>query len=301
MSGSVSFGALPRVYERVEQRQRRRRFVAIATAFSASAVTLAVLFLAFNSRQPNTLPASEPIAPMPSHPIRFKPSTYRQGPSVVMPVAFPDGTTAEIVYSPELQLAEMGVVPNTTGLLEGACGSGFIFAPYDLHGEVFIGDQPLATFDSPTETPVELWEGTEGFLPYYLVFRFGQWMAVVPCRQPLDQAQAAGERWAALLDGTEDETGFPVLRAAPPLVLSEAGTEPVGPELMFGGSGRLLVISPGTGCDSRDIFQEPGWARWCLGDESRSVVVTVRSDDELFIEDVRGGLEVRRIEPPATT
>lgn len=220
---------------------------------------------------------------------------------MVMPVAFPDGTKAELVYPPELRLAEMGVVPNTVGLLEGACGSNFIFASYDLHGEVFVGNQPLAVFDSPTGTPAELWEGTEGFLPYYLVFRVGQWMAVIPCRPPLDDAITAAEEWAALLDGTEDPTGLPVLEATPPLVLSQAGTEPTGPELMLGGSSRLLVIEPGTGCSMNDVSQEPGWARWCLGSETRSITVTVRSDDALFIEQVRAGLDVRSIESRAGT
>lgn len=49
----------------------------------------------------------------------FVPATYHDGDRVVLPVTFPDGTTAELVYSPELDLAGIGVFPYGSGTLHG--------------------------------------------------------------------------------------------------------------------------------------------------------------------------------------
>ena len=45
----------------------------------------------------------------------FVPSTHVEGGSVVMPITFPDGTTAELVYPPELDLSGMRVQPYSSG------------------------------------------------------------------------------------------------------------------------------------------------------------------------------------------
>lgn len=47
----------------------------------------------------------------------FVPATHREGDRVVLPIAFPDGTTAELVYPPELDIAELGLIPYTSGAL----------------------------------------------------------------------------------------------------------------------------------------------------------------------------------------
>jgi hypothetical protein len=46
---------------------------------------------------------------------RFEPKTYSEGDSMVMPVTFPDGTTAELVYASELHLSRMRVQPYSSG------------------------------------------------------------------------------------------------------------------------------------------------------------------------------------------
>ena len=48
----------------------------------------------------------------------FVPGTYREGDRVVLPITFPDGTSAELVYSAELEIAELGVFPYTSGTLD---------------------------------------------------------------------------------------------------------------------------------------------------------------------------------------
>ena len=55
---------------------------------------------ASRSPSPSYLAESEPWAP----------PTYREGDHAVMPVTFPDGTTAELVYEAELKLEELSVI-----------------------------------------------------------------------------------------------------------------------------------------------------------------------------------------------
>jgi hypothetical protein len=47
---------------------------------------------------------------------RFLPPTYEEGRKVVMPVTFPDGTTAEILYPPDLDLAGTNIQPYTSAV-----------------------------------------------------------------------------------------------------------------------------------------------------------------------------------------
>ncbi len=213
----------------------------------------------------------------------------------MLPVVFPDSTEAEILYDPSLGLAQLGVTSDTVGLLPGACGADPLIQPYDLKGEAYVGTEPLATFPSPSGVAAELWKGAPGFGELYLVFRFGGWMVLVPCRGPLEEAKLAGAQWANLLQGRESEGGFLVLDALPPLHLSEVGDAPYGPELRFGTSGRLVRLQAGRGCRSSEVVRQAGWARWCLGTNTASVIVTVQSDDEKFIEALEATLQARDI------
>jgi hypothetical protein len=45
---------------------------------------------------------------------RFLPPTYEEKGKVVMPVTFPDGTTAEILHPPDLDLAGTNIQPYTS-------------------------------------------------------------------------------------------------------------------------------------------------------------------------------------------
>jgi hypothetical protein len=49
----------------------------------------------------------------------FVPATYREGHRVVLPVVFTDGTRAELVYPPDLDIAGLGVFPYGSGRLRG--------------------------------------------------------------------------------------------------------------------------------------------------------------------------------------
>jgi hypothetical protein len=90
-------------------------------AVLAAAIFLPLRLLA--PLRPAAVPVPGPsVTAEPSMPAAFVPPTYREGNSVVLPVTFPDGSAAELVYPSDLDLASMGVRPYIVG-----CGRDFNF------------------------------------------------------------------------------------------------------------------------------------------------------------------------------
>jgi hypothetical protein len=108
----------------------------------------------------------------------FSPPTYMEGDSVVMPVTFPDGTTAELVYPPALELSDMRVQPYSSGY-----GPGFArdFLILDRPAADVLGGyeeaELLADYDSGQGGTVGLWRLPPDGLS--LVFEFGSWTVLV--------------------------------------------------------------------------------------------------------------------------
>lgn len=53
----------------------------------------------------------------------FVPRTYVEGDSEVLPLTFPDGTEAELVYPLSLGLGQLRVAPNIVEIKRSGCGS----------------------------------------------------------------------------------------------------------------------------------------------------------------------------------
>jgi hypothetical protein len=227
--------------------------------------------------------------PLPNEPTLFVPATHREGESVVMPVTFPDGTTAEIRYPPGLKLAEMGVAPNTYGDLGGYCGGNLLVRPYDAKGEIFEGEAPLAVFEGAEGRRVGLWPGAKGWPSDYLVFQFGGWQVLVPCIPSSERARDEAAQWAALLGGHETAEGFLVLSSAPPLVLAGDAD---GPELFFGVGDQFLTFEVARECSGEDVYRAADYARWCLSDGARWLTIKSYGDDSSFTNAVIEGLQV---------
>jgi hypothetical protein len=250
--------------------------------------------------------ASEQQAP-------FTPATYEEGDSVVMPVTFPDGTTAELVYAPELDLADFRVQPYSSGY-----GPGFA-------RDFLVYDRPLAEVIAAYENPELLAEyedgrgGIVGFwrLPpdgIYLAFEFGSWTVLV-YDYGEEGAQMSDEDrslWATNFHGRDAEDGFLLLEAEPPLTLARAG-EHAGPELEFwsrSGDFTAVLLFPGECAPYRegeegfdDIQMDNGlavsresddFASWCIPDEGMTVHVYQEPGDD-FIDAVLSGFDVRNV------
>jgi hypothetical protein len=261
-----------------------------------------------------TQPASPTEAASPSTDRQkgFVPRTYREGDSVVMPVTFPDGTTAELVYPPKLDLSGMRVQPYSSGY---GPGFGRDFLVYDEPiGEVigrYEGAEQLAEYDDGHGGSVGFWRLPPDGL--YLAFPFGSWTVLVYDYAEAEAQMSDQDRalWATNFHGQDAEDGFLLLEADPPLTLAEAG-EHAGPELEFwsrAGDLKGILLFPGEctpyhegegGFDDIEmvnglaVSRDDEFANWCVPDASMTVHVYQRPGDT-FIDDVLHGLEVRKV------
>jgi hypothetical protein len=250
---------------------------------------------------------------------RFLPPTYEEDGKVVMPVTFPDGTNAEILYAPYLDLAGTNIHPYTS-----AVGPG-VSKDFDIvYGEAEAVLRLLGQAKPLTEYP-DGRGGTVGFwrLPDadYLAFQFGSWAALVRDSRAGESRMSEEQRalWSSHLHGREVAGGWLTLEAEPPLTLARAGKH-AGPELGFLIPGTeyrevLLVAGPckpvggGEGQAKEDIQIVDGlavartkdvngewYAIWC--DPSVPMRVDVYSGkDETLIDAVVADLEIRSGSP----
>jgi hypothetical protein len=230
-----------------------------------------------------------------------------------MPVTFPDGTTAELVYSPELDLSGLRVQPYSSGYGPGF-GRDFLVY-YEPIAEV-IGSykdaELLAEYDDGDGGTVGFWRLPPDGL--YLAFQFSSWTVLVydyaeEGAQMSDQDRAL---WATNFHGQDAEDGFLLLEAEPPLTLAAAG-EHAGPELEFWSQAadfKGLQLFPGEctpyhegegGFDDIEMVnglavnRDDEFADWCAPQASMTVHVYQESGDT-FIDDVLGGLEIRNVD-----
>jgi hypothetical protein len=252
----------------------------------------------------------ETVSAAPEGQAGFVPRTYTEGDSIVMPVTFPDGTTAELVYSPELDLSGLRVRPYSSGY---GPGFGRDFLVYDEPVEEVIGRyedaELLAEYEDGQGGAIGFWKLPPDGL--YLAFQFGSWTVLVydygeQGAQMSDEDRAL---WATNFRGWNAEDGLLILDAQPPLTLARAG-EHAGPELEFwsrAGDFRAVLLFPGECTPYGDemvnglaVDRAYGFAAWCIPHAYMRVHVYQEPGDA-FIEDVLSGLEVRNVNlaPPS--
>ncbi len=247
----------------------------------------------------------------------FMPAIYREGDRVVLPITFPDGTRAELVYAPELEIAELGVFPYSSGELRRinptpsrgkSVARDFVIRYGDL--DEFIaarneGKPPrlVAQYEGADGQPVGLWDFGWNDTAHYLGFQFGRWAVLVYdyIAEPAAMIEAERASWAASFAGRETDDGFLVLEGSNSLRLPGAG-EHAGPQLTFSAAepSRALLVFPGE-CraspdqtllvDGKRVSRHGGFASWCLSDSMR-IHAEGRRD---FIDSLVRGLEVRDV------
>lgn len=213
-----------------------------------------------------------------------------------MPITFPDGTRAELVYPPELDIAELGVSTYTSGTLLGkspipgrsdSVARDFWIRYGDLDDVLALRDfgsrrppRLLARYTGADGQAVGLWDLRSDDTAHKLGFQFGRW-AVLVYDYIAAGAMTDAERasWAANFSGRETDEGFLVLEGSGPLRLAGGG-EHAGPELTFsaGEPNRALILFPGA-CgphrgqtllvDGKLVSWNGGFANWCLSDSMR--------------------------------
>jgi hypothetical protein len=95
---------------------------------------------------------------------------------MVLPVVFPDGSTAELRAPPQLDLASQGVWARTSGVLgkDAATGRELLVVYGNAEG-LTAGKAPVACYQRADRGQVELRRSQDPAVRFWLLFRFGAW------------------------------------------------------------------------------------------------------------------------------
>jgi hypothetical protein len=275
-----------------------RRFaflIPLAVAVAGVAVPLVLLApLGGESGPPRAGPSPGPSPSSTSEP--FVPPTYSEGENEVMPVVFPDGTTAEVVYPSELDLGSMRVAPNTQASLpHGDCGDDLFISREPLAAGV-SGSEPVAVYEG-MDGPVELWRGDPDHGGYWLIFTFGGWRVAAPCHKGPGPGEEDHAVWARSLGGTETADGYLVLRAEPPLELHPY-RDVGGPAIYISEREVFVELVAGSQNDAQDRDPRDGVVQWRFQEGHIRVYGNAFSKEgEAFLATLVEGLSVRNVVP----
>ncbi len=234
---------------------------------------------------------------------KFIPPTTPEGANTVMPVTFPDGSTAEVVYDSKLRLAERGLRPSYSGDLTDCC---FRLFAVDYELNTFVQGPELAQFPGADGSPVPLRAGVQGDPDRYLVLKAGSWSVGIPEGRGDDKlTDAQKATWAAGLVARQSAEGFLVLEGKPPVRMTTAG-EAAGPSLRIGTILREGILAFPGACrppEGRRVQTINGipvrlaarFGALCFPDAPMALQIY---GDEDFIRAVVEGIQIRNVKPP---
>lgn len=252
---------------------------------------------------------------------KFIPQVSRRGDNVVLPVVFPDGTAAELVYPHQLNIHRLGIQPAVSLSLRarGKHHGRFLMITKTDVDEIARTDEVLESYEGPLGT-VRVYrpKSRREFLnPLLIHHRVGSWNIIVGDG---NAGSFMGKRnrqlWAEKLDASVTRSGFIVLKPQPPLTL---GRGPGGPDLYFHSCFRSIELRRERCKDLknanlaknqraqmvRDVTvhrSENGrtiYANWCT--PSRRVSVYLDDYDERYVDLAVRALRVRHVSPGSTS
>jgi hypothetical protein len=303
--------ALQATIQRIHRRQRRRRVLVAGVTlavFAGAGVVVTRVAGDRGDRLGAPVPASSaaPSSTVPPSAAVFVPRTTREGNRTVLPVTFPDGSTAELVYPTALGLAGMGVQPDVSLLRVREPGPRYelVFSRGGPVAGLLKGDRPVGRYRTTKGRPVQLWAAVEhpGVLSgygYWLDYRIGAWTVLAGVA---DRAMAA--EVARNLDGRQTGDGFVVIQARGPFALSRVYGEGRGAQLTIGDRNplpdaivsdpwRLIEFSPARGsCHEEGVSGDHGTK--CLGPPEAGISTNI-SGDPSWVKAVVRGLQARNV------
>lgn len=148
-------------------------------------------------------------SPSPSFPL-----TYPEGDNEVMPIAFLNGTTAEIVYPADLPIEQVTIQP-AGSLYDGVHDFSLdgLTSRFVVWREPVKDVEPIESYDPPLDGIVRKWQAVRADGQ---TFRLGPWLVEVPYETLTDEQRQA---FLDHLLGLETEGGFLILEATRPLLL----------------------------------------------------------------------------------
>lgn len=275
--------------------------VAVAAAIAISSVYLTRMepprFLPEGTSAPDPSPREKPSIAPPAGPGPFHGETHREGPDTVMPITFPDGTTAEVVFPAWMKLGKEYVYPRA--YVKGGpneCGQQIYFTRSEIVGSLIRKGPPLAVFEGVSGDPVALWRGKRWTEPHaILAFDFGEWVAALFCEADPEEDAAALSVWARSLTARPTRDGLLLLDPRPPLRFVRG---PYGPAvgLEISEEPFTLVELTVSGCSPAPITLNPGGtAEGCF----QGGIDVYALGGHAFREAIVENLEVRKVKPPA--
>jgi hypothetical protein len=249
-------------------------------------------------------------APNPTTRQVFVPPVRRERGRLVLPVTFPDGSTAELVSTPKLQLAAMGFQPDVSYLRRDQPAPRFPLSFWFGQPDPgpFQGRQALGRYPTLSGGQAELWRAREASasLPgqgYWLAFRLPSWTVLAPATTPAMAAELVRG-----LDARETGGGHVVMEVRDPYALAREGGEGGGPQLAVGDASphpeevnagsrfRLITLRPSRDCRPEGISPSGQYASVCLGTAPAGVAVFAGIDgDPSFVREVVAGLRARNV------
>jgi hypothetical protein len=307
--------ALQTTIQRIHRRQRRRRALVTGVTLAVFAGAGVVVTRGTSDRGVRlTTPAPTTVTPstvasftVPPSAAGFVPRTTREGNRTVLPVTFPDGSTAELVYPTALGLAGLGVQPDVSLLRAQDPGPRYelVFSRGGSVPGLLKGDRPVGRYQTAQGRPVQLWPAVENpgvvsaSYGYWLEYRIGAWTVLAGVADRAMAAEVAGN-----LDGRQTGEGFVVIQASGPFALSREYGEGRGAQLTIGDRNplpdavvaepwRLIELSPARGsCHEEGSSGDHGTK--CLGPPGAGIFANI-SGDPLWVKTVVRGLQARNV------
>jgi hypothetical protein len=234
-----------------------------------------------------TAATAEVLEPAPFIP----PSEFVEG-EYRMPIVFPDGSRATLVFPGELGLEELAVQPDVSYLWRADPPPRFpVLFLHDPNASItqhVAGGEPVGTV---TGGGVEIWKMSEELaearrLPegHWLRYRLPSWTVLVALERP-DEADEVADN----LTLHETESGFAVVDASGPIALSDESGEGEGPMLSVGSDLDPSIFLWIEACEDSSGELSGGYGSVCLADGR--VFASIYGDRD-FIPAVIHGLRV---------
>ena len=244
----------------------------------------------------------------------FVPATFEEDGDSVLPATWPDGSTAELRYPPDLGLAELGVQPAVSvGIMRKGSRldhERFLLISREPIREVRSDKPPVETYRGPLgEVNVYETEHPRQFLyPRFMHFKVGAWNVIVGDGNAGNfMGRANRKLWAENLNARETESGFIVFDPHRPLVFASEPNLILNHcfrfvELRFRRCKDLGTSNLARGQTSREVggvtvhlnrSKRQFYANWCT--HSRRISVYLDDRNQGFVNRAVETLKVRRV------